>query len=282
MNHPPRRDGYYTHHGMTQDGSPLRHHFSAEAARRLNDRHLSPQEWDMVMQARMDNLLRPYEDALRHKDGQITKLRQQVEGYQKAEQERLLKEFLDAGKNKPIMLIDGSGSMAASGRAASSPLSASLSAAQQSGIKRVMLWGDRKPTMFDLTQPNSMALATQGLLSGTDLFPTLEVLAAVEKPRHIVIVSDGDIFDIEKSKPVLLGLLEKHTVSVILVKSTFNSVAANDTHMQKLVSEINASSDAKKIGVAACNADATQIQSALAKLAAKPATKKTAAHKPKR
>ncbi len=275
---------YYSHarhHGLGQP-SDMRRHFSAEAARRLNDKHLSPQEWDMVMQTRMGNLLRPYEDALRYKDQQIATLRQQVEGYQKAEQKRLLNEFLQAGKNKPVLLVDGSGSMAAGGRAVSSPLSASLLAAQQSGIKRVMLWGDRKPAMLDLTQPNSIALATQGLNSGTDLCPTLDVLTTVEKPRHIVIVSDGDIFDIEKSKPALLGLLEKHSVSLILVKGPFNNGAAGGTRIEKMIGEINASNNGKKIGVVLCDADAVQIQNALVNLSAKPAAKKAAASKPKR
>lgn len=280
MNDHSRRDGYYMHHGMTQGGSPLRHSFSAEAARRLHDRQLSPQEWDMVLQTRIEKLLRPYEDALRNKDAQITSLRAQVDAYQKADQQRLMQEFLDTGKNKPVVLIDGSGSMAAPGSTTPAPIVVSLGAAQQAGIKRAMLWGDSKPSIVDLTQPGTLEKAAKGLHSGTDLAPTLDLFATVEKARKIVIVSDGDVFDADKSKAALLGLLQKHDVSVILVKATYGSFSAPDTRMAKMVSDINGQSAGKKINLVVCSANTAQIQAELNKLTTKPAAKKT--QQPKR
>jgi hypothetical protein len=128
-----------------------------------------------------------------------------------------------------IFLIDGSGSMTGG------PLENALDASakiigkleEKAGARpaaSTWLFGDRTPVAVDMTDEDSMQRARRGLNCGTDLAPSLDMLVGTLDPNkavHLVVVSDGDLFDCEKSREVMVKLLAKNpksTVDLVIIK----------------------------------------------------------------
>ena len=265
--------GYTGCHGYPQS-SDLGSHFSVAAARRLNDTHLSPSEWEMVMQARIATLLRPYEDALKSKDTRIAQLQARLQKYEQQERQAELSAqiatFMAVGQDGPTMLVDGSGSMA-HGEKNSRPLESALRAVAASSAGRTLLWGDSRPVTLDVKDEQKLSKAINGLGCGSDLYPALEMMSFVKGPQHLVIVSDGDIFDENKCQPALEKMLAGGNVKIdaIIIKSR-----SEQTRMEKFLSQFTGSR------VTVCAADVKEIKKAIGTLTRQPAAKK--AHQPKR
>lgn len=122
-----------------------------------------------------------------------------------------------------VFLVDGSGSMQGA------PIYSTVEALEKITIKLksqgaqvdTFLFGDRQPVQVDLGNPILRDHVKRGLNSGTDLAPTLKVVAAGLKKNEktfIVVVSDGDLFDGDQAKPELetaLRAFPKTTLDVV-------------------------------------------------------------------
>lgn len=114
------------------------------------------------------------------------------------------KDLAKLAKRQFIFLIDGSGSMQGA------PLNGTLKSAQAFAQKIVdaggqvesMMFGNQTPIRFDVLNKEVCDQLVKGLNSGTDLAPSLHALSQVvdkRKAAHVVVFSDGDMFDAEAS-----------------------------------------------------------------------------------
>jgi len=125
------------------------------------------------------------------------------------------KDLAQLGKRQFVFLIDGSGSMVGA------PLNGALKSAQALAEKIVaaggqvdsLLFGDKQPVRFDVLDEQARNKIVKGLNSGTVLTPSLQALdSALDKKKtaHIVIFSDGDMFDPEASAQAIQALTAKY------------------------------------------------------------------------
>lgn len=145
-----------------------------------------------------------------------------------------------------VFLIDGSGSMQGA------PLKNSLDAgvnvmsalSKKSGANpsaSVMLFGNSTPQKIDANDKEAVRRAREGLCSGTDLAPSIAFLDAdldKSKASHVVILSDGDIFDKDKSYAAMKKLLKDNarvTVDVVVISK---SVRNDKTEMQAFIEDV--------------------------------------------
>lgn len=153
----------------------------------------------------------------------------------------IVKGMLLASKTNPefVLLIDGSGSM--NGR----PINAALdtAASLKSAKPKVALWGDQKPAWVTdrIGVDSEMVKIKNGLNTGTDLAPVVgEVASAAAlntldgKKTHIILLSDGDVFDTQKAKENLVKLLttnKKTTLDVVIMGN-------KGTSMERFIAEL--------------------------------------------
>ena len=184
---------------------------------------------------------------------------------------QLDKKLAKTGKNtRVVFLIDGSGSMGARlgssvGYSYSSapnpdtetPLAYAIGTAanvsqkvvDNKGKAETLMFGDSNPPWVDLQDIEVRAKVAKGLNSGTDLAPALEKLAKTVKKSqdtHIVILSDGDMFDSEKSKATLQNLLDQNP------KLTLGLVEINNRNspsMSRLISSLATDGREKRIEI---------------------------------
>lgn len=141
------------------------------------------------------------------------------------------------GTRRFVFMIDGSGSM--NGRPLDNSLKAGTAIRDKMEEKSgkapsldAVLFGDRNPVALDLSDAQAVEMARRGLNCGTDLAPSIEKLAdqlAGGKTCHAVIISDGDLFDHEKSREALKKLLQdnpKATVDFVIISSRSGSYPA--------------------------------------------------------
>ncbi|MDE1153850.1 MAG: hypothetical protein PW788_15060 [Micavibrio sp.] len=183
-----------------------------------------------------------------------------------------LKRFnTDATKMVPteidiVIMIDGSGSM--NGTPLLSALQASaimFEAASGKDMKMnvyVGMWGDSDPPI--LIKPGAdrieigkqMARAQKGLNSGTDLAPGIVKIAkTIGEQRgksgtlsgftHVLIISDGDMFDAEKAKANIMTMFEYSD------KVTFDTaiIGNKNTNMEKMANGIKGRKSFQDVGV---------------------------------
>ena len=173
-----------------------------------------------------------------------------------------------APKHSFFFLVDGSGSMMGMGgfqgsstqikmtptpiKMTLSSLSGVLQAAafmQDTAVNSGM-WGYSSGVVWtsslDFSDPRHVQSIENGLNSGTDLAPTVADLQSVmgqmsgsKTRQHVVIVSDGDIFDAEKSRDALKDMLHddsRLTVDFVLI----GKHVTGGTTMGTLADEIKA------------------------------------------
>ncbi len=165
-----------------------------------------------------------------------------------------------------VIMIDGSGSM--NGTPLLSALqSAAIMFEAASGKDMKMnvyvgMWGDSDPPM--LITPGAdrveigkaMAKAQKGLNSGTDLAPAIKKVAkTIGEQRgksgtlsgftHVLIISDGDMFDAEKSKERIKTMFEYSD------KITFDTaiIGRPGTNMERMAKEIKGNKSFQDVGV---------------------------------
>lgn len=114
-------------------------------------------------------------------------------------------------KRNFVFMIDGSGSMQGIfERAIDSIYETSKKIAAKGGSVDVIIFGNHTPVMLDINSESQRLYAKKGLNSGTDMAPSLQGLAGIlpaNKPAHVVVVSDGDVFDKQKSQEQLNAIL---------------------------------------------------------------------------
>lgn len=183
-------------------------------------------------------------------DKAITQLRESETQKKNAsldERAALLAGMLSTGRKKDevVVLVDGSGSMNGS------PLVMALDTATlvhkaarfaKTGAK-IGMFGDAQPLWIsDITDTATRSRVEAGLNTGTDFMPAVQsiegaaALNALEgKKTHLVVLSDGDLFDKDKSKEALEKVLRqnKHVTVDVFV------IGRPDSMFQKLVDEID-------------------------------------------
>lgn len=117
------------------------------------------------------------------KAGKIRNLLREVESLKAA---AALSRKLNAHQGQ-ILLLDASGSM---GGAA---LKAALQCAQNDQSRLAVLWSDRQLIAVDTADAEQTKRAEHGLQGGSDFTTALETVAELCGPRHVVVVTDGDM-----------------------------------------------------------------------------------------
>lgn len=267
----PHRNGYSQHSfGMGRDSSPQRRVFT-EAARRLNDRSLTPQEWDMVLQARIESLLRPYEATLHQQQERIAGLEAELARYKKTARRDALQQSLEkimaGGKKGPVVLLDGSTSMLLPlHNKDRPPFSAAIEALQSTSISRVGLWGDQTPVALDIKDSKAVDAARSGLVGGgSNLSPAIEMMSLLTAPTHLIIISDGEVFDEQKCKQLLEQAPAHLTVDAIVIKGSTR---------HEMVGFLRGLTLPRAPQVIVCSTDAAEIKKAINTLTRKAAPKK--------
>lgn len=186
---------------------------------------------------------------------------------------QLEKKLAKTGKDTRIVfLIDGSGSMiarnvsssadyiyssysSASNQNTETPIAYAIGAVvnisktvvDNNGRAETMLFGDSEPPWVDLLDAKVRNNIQKGLNSGTDLAPALKKLSETIKKSentHVVILSDGDMFDSEKSKAALQNLLDQNpklTLGLVEINGT------SRTNMSRLISSLATDGREKRI-----------------------------------
>ena len=169
-----------------------------------------------------------------------------------------------------VIMIDGSGSM--NGTPLNSALQAAaimFEAASGKDMKMnvyVGMWGDKDPPMLIFPGADrveigkQMERARKGLNSGTDLAPAIKKVAQTigdQQGRsgtlsgftHVLIISDGDMFDIAPAKERMLTMFESSD------KVTFDVaiIGRQGTSMETMAKGIKGSKPFQDIGVAVGN-----------------------------
>lgn len=151
------------------------------------------------------------------------------------------KDFAKIAKRRFIFLIDGSGSMNGA------PLEGSLTAAQAmaekitaaGGAVESYMFGNKDPQKVDVTDEEQRQKIRKGLHCGTDMAPAIEMVSGTltkVQPTHVVIFSDGDIFDKEPTKKAIVDMFAKFpkvTVDAVQVgtaspSSGYNALSSYD------------------------------------------------------
>ncbi|MDP2205923.1 MAG: vWA domain-containing protein [Alphaproteobacteria bacterium] len=145
------------------------------------------------------------------------------------------KDAAKIAKARFVFLVDGSGSM--SGRFIDATIDGLTQIANTLGAQgaklETVLFGDNQPVALDLKDPAACAHAKRGLNCGTDMFFTVEALAASLKKNqltHVIVVSDGDLFDGGKVTPVLESMLRdfpQTTLDVVQLSNRPGRTAAS-------------------------------------------------------
>lgn len=136
------------------------------------------------------------------------------------------KEINKLSKTKIVFLVDGSGSMHGPqlGGAIDAIEKLSERLKSKGGKVEMLMFGDDNPVKVDLDNKDGLVAFRRGLNCGTYLLPGVaSVLAGLEKDKatQIVIVSDGDIFDVEKARDAIAKVIDSYPkVRVDAVLST--------------------------------------------------------------
>ena len=173
-----------------------------------------------------------------------------------------------------VIMIDGSGSMGSSYGSGTSPLDSALQASailyeaaagkDMSMNVYVGMWGNNRPPI--LIKPGddrakigqAMEAARKGLHSGTDMAPAVKKVAetigdargksgTMSGFTHVLIVSDGDIFDADKSKDAIQTMFD-HSSMV-----TFDAAiitGSKNSNMEKLAKSVKGRKPWQEMGVA--------------------------------
>lgn len=192
------------------------------------------------MAAAVGDALTLLEDAQKQKDEAVLqKLQAQLEN-RAAQATGVL-----AGSDKKgefIMLVDGSGSMNGAYIFAAMDAATVVQKAT-GGASKLALFGDRKPVWItqNISDPVVRHKLNQTLNSGTDLAPSVSEVerdaalnTLAKKSTHFIVVSDGDVFDAEKSKDALRQMLlsnKKATVDFVIM-------ARPGTSMERMAQDI--------------------------------------------
>jgi hypothetical protein len=172
-----------------------------------------------------------------------------------------------------VIMIDGSGSMGSASGNRPSPLQSALQAsvilyeaAAGKDMKMnvyVGMWGSSKPPIIirpgddRMKIGRAMEAAKKGLNSGTDFAPAVaKVAETIGEQRgksgtlsgftHVLVISDGDMFDAEKSKEkinTMFAYSDKVTFDVAVITSR------KDTNMEKMAKSMPARKPSQEIGV---------------------------------
>jgi len=214
-------------------------------------------------------------------------------------------------KNRFVFLIDGSGSMNdIFGHAVDSIHEISKKISAKGGSVDVIVFGNHTPVMLDINNESQRLSAKRGLNSGTDMAPSLQGLASLlpaNKPAHVIVVSDGDIFDKQKSQEKLNAILAsfpKVQLSTVVAqnsappqrvyKESFRSVSSQSeacmtmqrkTQMEEMMEGLTVANDRVKTPVMVVppsnvgQAIAATLAQQLEQLAAKPVLRRPKPHK---
>lgn len=194
--------------------------------------------------------------ALRDIEKKITYLRieqERIESVQKyiAELEKentLLKLGKKKAKSGYTVLIDGSASMLNhASNQKESCIELALQGAQniaalgKPGTTNVILFGDEKPLAIDLADKKQVEIiAKESLNCGSDLSYAID---PVRLNQHVIIVSDGDIFDNRRAQPLIEQFLSSSptaTVDFIIVGDY------QHTAMSNMAAEVKVPTEAQK------------------------------------
>lgn len=238
--------------------SALRRAFSTDALRRLHSQQLSPAEWDMVLQQRIDAIVQNHARILHDKDAQIAALEKELTH---------LKYGQLAKAQGPVFLLDGSASMVSLQTA----LPTVLTAASKKTDAALVMWGSSHPAVIDLKNKDTVRVAQAGLNSGSDLSPTLRMLSQVGGQQQLVIVSDGDIFDGNACKQLLENMLATAniTLDAVIIKSR-----PEQTQMERFLSGLKIGGNARAPRIVTCTAEMAEIEKALTRVTRKQAAPK--------
>lgn len=170
---------------------------------------------------------------LAERDEKILKLEREIA---KLKHDAAMRDF-----KGPLVLIDGSGSMTG-GNFTAIP-DALAYAKKADGI--AMLAGDKHPVLVDVHNEAHVKAAVHGLNCGTDLAPSLREAAKALKNKHVVLVSDGDLFDTKATLAALGDLLAqqpKTKIDVVLTRSTSSKAV---TGIELMLKQFEAPAGAK-------------------------------------
>ncbi len=118
------------------------------------------------------------------------------------------KDAAKIGKTRFVFLVDGSGSM--NGRPINNAIDAlggiAGKLAAQGAKVETILFGDKTPFPIDIQDTDIRERAKKGLNCGTDMVYAVDsVVGSLKKTEttHVIVVSDGDLFDGDKVKESL-------------------------------------------------------------------------------
>jgi len=114
-------------------------------------------------------------------------------------------------KENTYILIDGSGSMAHPQYNSCLTTCLNVVRDQYKGNKAVttLLWGNKTPQKVRLSGKKAFEQALKGLNCGSDLSPVLDMITNeidAKEATHVVILSDGDIFDRAETEKAIENL----------------------------------------------------------------------------
>jgi len=151
-------------------------------------------------------------------------------------------------KHQFVFLIDGSGSMQGA------PINGALKAAQvftekvvaAGGAVETIMFGDQNPLRINVLDKAVRESLSKGLNCGTDLAPGLREISKIatdkKKPTHVVIFSDGDMFDNEnclKAVNQLTAEYPKITFDALLVTQRSPVVAPSAAYSLSSVQDLS-------------------------------------------
>lgn len=196
-------------------------------------------------------------------------------------------------KRTVVFILDGSGSSSSLQANGASLLNNHLAAVQLSvrdllrrdpthPAYKIMLFGDTKPFLLDPATTRS-----GGLISGTLLAPTLHPLSTIagqnpDHMLHIVVLGNGDVFDLAYSAAAIESLLAKSTrVSLDIMvtanrETTLAKLAQSFAHNPRvMLTTATATADPRRLAKTLQQRLARRLSAPLPPLKQTPAAKKT-------